>query len=142
MFVSSCSGLPPSDQSTASKGSINDRAISRGLKKFDLIRNFGEPLEKSSSGSEYWIYKMRGHLSGGEFINDYGESLMSLRIYFDGDRVASVSRDFIDNHNESDAWILVGNTRAGSKWVCIYDRHGMRKTVKSTVGCSSVLLQN
>ena len=134
-----CAGVGDEKHSSSSNTAEQESTIKPGATKNDVRNKFGAPEDTSSSAiGEIWLYKIRGSFNGSSFVKDFNQSLVSLKVKFRGDRVDSLSKYLLpENVIKGGVWTLVNQIHDGPKWVCIYEQHGIRKTVITKSGCAS-----
>jgi hypothetical protein len=138
-----CAGVGNEKHSSSSNTAEQYSTIKPGASKKDVRIEFGEPEDTSSSAiGEIWLYKIRGSFNRSSFVKDFNQSLVSLKVKFRGDRVDSLSTSTYllpENVIKGGVWTLVNQIHEGPKWVCIYEQHGIRKTVITKSGCASTM---
>lgn len=136
-----CAGAGDEKRGSSSNTAEQHSTIKPGASKKDVRNEFGEPEDTSSSAiGEIWLYKIRGSFNGSAFVKDFNQSLVSLKVKFRGDRVDSLSKYLLpENVIKGGVWTLVNQIHEGPKWLCIYEQHGIRKTVKTKSGCATTI---
>jgi hypothetical protein len=136
-----CAGAGDEKRGSSSNTAEQHSTIKPGATKNDVRNKFGAPEDTSSSAiGEIWHYKIRGSFNRSSFVKDFNQSLVSLKVKFRGDRVDSLSTYLLpENVIKGGVWTLVNQIHEGPKWVCIYEQHGIRKTVITKSGCASTM---
>jgi hypothetical protein len=138
-----CAGAGDEKRGSSSNTAEQHSTIKPGASKKDIRNEFGEPEDTSSSAiGEIWLYKIRGSFNGSSFIKDFNQSLVSLTVKFRGNRVDSLSTSTYllpENVIKGGVWTLVNQIHEGPKWLCIYEQHGIRKTVITKSSCASTI---